>query len=121
METPVAPVKFVPVINTTVPTGPEPGEMLVIVGAWLGASTTKLEALVADPDAENALIGPETAPTGTVNVKLVPFPVVKLETDAPPTLTDEIPVRFTPFTVTTVPGAPELGENEVMAGGVGET
>ena len=61
--TTVAPVKFVPLIVTLVPTGPLVGAMLVIVGAGM---TVKLVALVAVPPDVVTLSGPVVAPVGTV-------------------------------------------------------
>src|SRR6266481_3646889 len=54
---PCAPPKLLPAIVTTAPTGPEDGEMLVIVGA-----TAKLTALLASP------------PTVTTTLPLVAVP-----------------------------------------------
>ena len=62
--TAVAPVKFVPLIVTLVPTGPLAGVKLVIVGAL--AATVKLAALVAVPPGVVTLSGPVVAPAGTV-------------------------------------------------------
>src|SRR5438876_353704 len=62
--TAVAPVKFVPVIVTMVPTGPLVGVKLVIVGAL--AVTVKLLELVAGPPGVVTLSGPLVAPLGTV-------------------------------------------------------
>ena len=59
-----APVKFVPVIVTLVPTGPLAGVKLVIVGAL--ALTVKLAELVAVPPGVVTLTGPVVAPAGTV-------------------------------------------------------
>ena len=61
--TAVAPVKFVPVIVTLVPTGPLVGAKLLTVGA---GTTVKLLALVAVPPAVVTLTGPVVAPVGTV-------------------------------------------------------
>ena len=63
--TEVAPVRFVPLITTLAPTAPLVGEKLVIVGA---AMTVKDPALVAVPPGVVTLIGPVTAPEGTVAV-----------------------------------------------------
>ena len=63
-RTAVAPVKFVPLIVTVVPTGPLVGVKLVIVGAL--AVTVKLLALVAVPPGVVTLSGPVVAPLGTV-------------------------------------------------------
>ena len=62
--TAVAPVKFVPLIVTLVPTGPLAGAKLVIVGAL--ALTVKLVELVAVPPGVVTLTGPVVAPAGTV-------------------------------------------------------
>ena len=64
--TAVAPVKFVPVIVTLVPTGPLVGAKLVIVGA---GTTVKLLALVAVPPGVVTLTGPVVAPEQATNVK----------------------------------------------------
>ena len=63
--TAVAPVKFVPVIATVVPTGPLAGVKLVMVGA-LAVVTVNAVALVAVPPGVVTLIGPLVAPAGTV-------------------------------------------------------
>ena len=60
-RTAVAPLKFVPLIATLVPTGPLVGVKLVIVGG-----TRKLVALVAVPEGVVTLSGPDVAPAGTV-------------------------------------------------------
>ncbi len=62
--TAVAPVKFVPVIVTDVPTGPEVGENDVIVGA--AAVTVNVPELVADPPGVVTVILPVVAPVGTM-------------------------------------------------------
>ena len=62
-RTAVAPVKFVPLIVTLVPTGPLVGVKLVIVGAGM---TVKLVALVAVPPGVVTVSGPVVAAAGTV-------------------------------------------------------
>ena len=62
--TAVAPVKFVPLIVTLIPTGPLAGVKLVIVGPL--AVTVNAVALVAVPPGVVTLIGPLVAPAGTV-------------------------------------------------------
>jgi hypothetical protein len=64
--TAVAPEKFVPVIVTLVPTGPLPGEKLVIVGGWTVVVTVKFVLLVAVPPPVVTAHGPVVAPAGTV-------------------------------------------------------
>jgi len=61
--TAVAPVKFVPLIVTLVPTGPLAGVKLVIVGAGI---TVKLFVLLAVPPGVVTLSRPVVAPAGTV-------------------------------------------------------
>ena len=64
--TELAPVRFVPVRTTLVPTGPLVGVKLVTVGAAAGVVTVKLVALVAVPPGVVTAIAPLVAPTGTV-------------------------------------------------------
>jgi hypothetical protein len=61
--TAVAPVKFVPLIVTLVPTGPLVGVKLVMVG---GGTTVKALLLFAAPPGVVTLSGPVVAPAGTV-------------------------------------------------------
>src|SRR5437660_7792082 len=62
-DTDVAPLKFVPLIVTLVPTGPLVGVKLAIVG---GLTTVNELALVAVPPGVVTLSGPVVAPAGTV-------------------------------------------------------
>jgi hypothetical protein len=66
------PLKFVPVIVTDVPTGPNSGVNEVIVGAF----TVKLVALVRCPATVYTWIGPVVAPAGTTAVTEVALEVV---------------------------------------------
>jgi hypothetical protein len=61
--TAVAPVKFVPLIVTLVPTGPLVGAKLVIVGA---VTTVNALELVAVPPGVVTLSGPVVAPVGAI-------------------------------------------------------
>jgi len=61
--TAVAPLKFVPLIVTLVPTSPLVGVKLVIVG---GLTTVKALAPFAVPTGVVTLSGPDVAPAGTV-------------------------------------------------------
>jgi hypothetical protein len=61
--TEVAPVKFVPLMVTLVPTGPLAGAKLVIVG---GSTTVNALELGAVPPSVATLSGPDLAPAGTV-------------------------------------------------------
>ena len=112
--TDVAPVKFVPVIVTLVPTGPLVGAKLAMVGGFV---TVKLLLLVAVPSGVVTLRGPVVALAGTVaeicvdeltvNVALVPL-----------NFTDVAPVKFVPLIVTLVPTGPLEGAKLVMVGGL---
>ena len=62
-RTAVAPVKFVPLIVTLVPTGPLVGVKLVIVG---GRFIVKLAVVVAVPPGVVTASGPVVAPAGTI-------------------------------------------------------
>jgi hypothetical protein len=76
-RTALAPVKFVPVMTTDVPTGPLVGLKPVIVGAgW--AVTVKLDEQEAVPPPAPLSVtvrGPSVAPVGTVAVIWVPAPL----------------------------------------------
>jgi hypothetical protein len=112
--TAVAPVKFVPLIVTLVPTGPLLGVKLVTVG---GLETVKLLALLAVPAEVVTLIGPVIAPAGTVAVIAVAEFTVKLAL-VPLNITAVAPVKFVPLIVTLVPTAPLLGVKLVTVGGL---
>ena len=62
--TELAPVKFVPLIWTFVPTGPLVGAKSLMVGGL--AVTVKLLVLLVVPPGVVTLIGPVVAPEGTV-------------------------------------------------------
>jgi len=111
--TEVAPVRFVPVITTLAPTAPLVGEKLVIVGAPM---TVKDPALVAVPPGVVTLIGPVTAPDGTVAVICVDEFTVKDVADTPPNFTEVAPVRFVPVMTTLVPTDALVGLKLVIVG-----
>jgi len=110
----VAPVKFVPVSVTLVPTGPLVGETVVIVGA--AALTVKLPADVAVPCGVTTEIFPVNAALGTVAVTLVALTTANVVAATPPIETDVAPVRFVPVTEIEVPTAPLVGLKLVMVG-----
>ena len=62
--TPVAPVRFVPVIVTSAPTGPVAGANAIARG---GCTTVRSVALSAVPSTVMMLILPVVAPNGTLN------------------------------------------------------
>src|SRR4029453_3782448 len=81
-RTAVAPVKFVPLIWTEVPTGPLVGLNDVIVGAPV-AVTVKFVELGAGPLGVVTEMGPVVAPEGTVALMRVAFCTVKVVADTP--------------------------------------
>ena len=62
-------------------------------------------------------IGPAPAPAGAWAVICVSESTLKVESDIPLNVTDVAPVKFTPLTVTGVPGGPDPGLNPVTCGG----
>jgi hypothetical protein len=113
-RTAVAPVKFVPVIVTVLPTTPLVGVKLVIVG---GLIIVKLLALVPVPAGVVTLSGPVVAPAGTVALIAVAEVTVKLAL-VPLNRTVVVPVKFVPLIVTVAPTAPLVGEKLVIVGGL---
>src|SRR5208337_3178729 len=110
----VAP-KFVPVIVTEVPTGPEVGFGLVMLGA--GAVTVKFTPLLATPPTVTTTF-PAVAPLGTATVMLVPLQLVGVPA-VPLNFTVLVPCvapKFVPVIVTAVPTAPDVGFRLVMLG-----
>jgi hypothetical protein len=111
--TDVAPVRFVPVIVTKVPTGPLSGLRLEMAGAGM---TVKLAVLVAMPPGVVTPIIPVAAPTGTVAVICVDEITVNMTAGMPPNVTDEALLKFEPVMVTDDPIAPFAGLKPVIAG-----
>jgi hypothetical protein len=115
--TEVAPVKAVPLMVTTVPTGPLVGENEVIEGAVV---TVKSDALVAVPPGVVTVIFPVTAPLGTLAVTRVPAPFTEnVPAATPPNFTEVAPAKPVPLILTEVPTDPLVGENDVMVGAGG--
>jgi len=112
--TSVVPVKFVPVIVTTVPTGPLVGEKEVMVGDP-GAVTVNHSELVAVPFGVVTEMGPLMAPEGTVAVIRVEESTVKVA-EVFLNFTSVAPVKLVPTMVTAVPTGPLIGEKDVMVG-----
>jgi len=107
--------KFVPVIVTDVPTGPEVGDRLVIAGGVVPV-TVKDTPLLTAPWATTTTL-PVVAPAGTGTV-IVLFPQVGLAT-VPLNATKPVPCvvpKFFPEIVTVVPTTPEVGDKLVMLG-----
>jgi hypothetical protein len=114
--TAVAPVKFVPVMTTLVPTGPLVGLKFVMVG---GGMTVKLVALVAVPPGVVTAIGPVVAPAGTVAVICVERSTLKVAALTPLKVTEVAPVKFVPVITTLSPVPPLVGEKlEIVGAGI---
>lgn len=106
--------KFVPVTVIVAPTGPEPGDTLVIAGV---AITVKLVPLLLAPLAFTTML-PVVAPAGTGTLMLVALHVCGVPT-VPLKVTLPLPCvapKFVPVIVTSVPTVPDEGERLVMAG-----
>jgi hypothetical protein len=117
--TAVAPVRFVPVIVTDVPTDPHVGVNDVIVGQFvLGGATSKEEALLAVPSAFVTWMAPSVVPVFTTAVIEVPESIlneaagVVLKTTA---VTLGL-LKLVPVIVTTHPTGPPVGVNDPMVG-----
>ena len=110
----VAPVKFVPVMATPVPTGPLLGLNELIVGS--APVTVKALALSTEPPGVVTLILPVVAPLGTLVLIWVSETIPKLAV-VPLKVTWVAPVKFVPVMVTAVPTGPLVGVNKVIIGG----
>src|SRR5882672_5806469 len=111
--TEVAPVKFVPLIVTLVPTGPLVGAKLVIVG---GSTTVNALLLIAVPPAVVTLIGPVVTPAGTVaRIAVAEVTVKRALTELK--VTEVAPVKFVPLMVKLVPTGPLVGAKLAIVGG----
>jgi hypothetical protein len=106
--------KLVPVIVTAVPTGPEVGDRLVMLGA---DDTVKLTPLLATPPTVTTTF-PVVAPVGTDVARLVALQLVTVAA-VPLNVTVLVPwvdPKLVPVMVTAVPTGPEVGDRLVMVG-----
>jgi hypothetical protein len=114
-------LKFVPVIVTDVPMGPDTGLKLDIVGE-LGGVTVKSFALVATSPFTSTVITPVVAPTGTLVTMLVAVGV-PLMTAATPLnftrLSRAVVLKLVPVIVTDVPTGPDIGLKPEIVGVMG--
>jgi uncharacterized protein YjeT (DUF2065 family) len=119
LEPCVAP-KFAPAMVTEVPTGPELGLTLVILGAV--AVTVKLRPLLVWPPTLTTTF-PDAAPAGTIAVILVALQLVGVATVPLKVIVLEpcVAPKFVPAMVTGVPTGPEAGLRLVMLGAVAVT
>jgi hypothetical protein len=105
-ETAVAPVKFVPVIVTPVPTAPIAGAKEVMAGV-----TVKRVVVTIAPFPDVVMVrGPVVAPAGTV-VVIVPEGLTVKVAATPLNETAVAPVKAVPVIVTPVPTGPKIGAN----------
>src|SRR3989454_627567 len=110
----VAP-KFAPAIVTEVPTNPDVGFKLVMLGA--GTVTVKLTPLLATPPTVTTTF-PVVAPAGTGTTMLVALQLVGAAA-IPLNVTVLVPCvapKFAPAIVTEVPTNPDVGFKLVMLG-----
>jgi len=110
----VAP-KFAPVIVTAVPTTPDAGLKLVMLGA--ATVTVKLSPLLATPPTVTTTF-PVVAPVGTGATMLVALQLVGVAA-VPLNVTVLLPCaapKFVPVIVTEVPTTPDVGLKLVMLG-----
>ena len=106
--------RFVPVMTTLVPTGPEVGVKLVMVGAADVVVAVNDVAEVAVPAGATTEIAPVVVPAATVAVSCVAEFTAKLLAVVPLKRTAVAPVKFAPCTVTTVPTGPLAGAKLVI-------
>lgn len=104
-ETAVAPVKFVPLIVTTVPAAPTAGAKEVMPGV-----TVKRVVVATGPPGVVTVMGPVVAPAGTV-VVIVPEASTVKAAATPLKETAVAPVKAVPVIVTPVPAGPKIGVN----------
>jgi hypothetical protein len=113
--TPCVVPKFAPLIVTDVPTNPDVGFKLVMLGA--GTVTVKLTPLLATPPTVTTTF-PVVAPAGTVALMLVVFQLVAAAA-TPLNVTVLVPCvvpKFAPLIATDVPTNPDVGFKLAMLG-----
>ena len=115
--TAIAPVKFVPVMLTDVPTCPLVGVKEEMIGVEAEV-TVNVVAEVAVPPAVVTENFPVLAPVGIVEVIRVALLTAK-EVAVPLSVTFVAPVRFVPVRMTVVPTGPFVGERLLMLGVLG--
>jgi hypothetical protein len=101
-RTEVAPVKFVPLIVTLVPTGPLVGLNDVIVGP---AAVTVNEATAVETVFVTWIVPAPTVVLGTMTVMVVLLKTLRV-TEIPLIVTAVVPQKLVPVTVTVAPIAP---------------
>jgi hypothetical protein len=117
---PAVVLKFVPVMVTEVPTGPDVGLKPDIVGDE-AVETLKLSTLVPVRPSTVTVIFPVVAPLGTVVTIVVDVGVPVMTAVAPLNLTmlfAGVVLKLMPVMVTVVPTPPLMGSKEAIAGAV---
>src|SRR5581483_2380662 len=116
--TPVAPVKFAPVIETFVPTGPLVGLKDETVGGLPPPPpvTVKLVKLWPVPLGVDTEINPVVAPLGTWALMSVAELTTNEGSGVPLNVTLVAPVKFVPVMSTGVPTSPLVGLNDATVG-----
>src|ERR1017187_8392598 len=107
--------KFVPLMVTALPTGPEVGDRLLMPGATV---TVNGEPLLANPPTVTTTL-PVVAPPGTLTVMLLALQAAAAAAVVPLNVTVLLPwlaPKFVPVMVTAVPTGPEVGDRLVMPG-----
>jgi hypothetical protein len=115
---PCAAPKFAPLIVTAVPTSPDVGFRLVMLGA--GTVTVKLTPLLATPPTVTTTF-PVVAPAGTGTTMLAALQLVGVAV-TPLNFTVLVPCvapKFVPLIVTCVPTGPDDGFRLAILAGVG--
>src|SRR5205085_1790487 len=115
--TALAPVRFVPVMATEVPTGPLVGVKEVIVGGG-GVSMKESTEVAVPPGVVTLMFGAEPVPAGTGAVILV-AELTTYVVSTPPNLTLLALRKLVPVIVTDVPAGPLAGVKDVTVGGDG--
>jgi hypothetical protein len=110
--------KLAPKMLTTVPTGPDGGVKLLMMGGVGPVVTMKSGVAVAVPPVVVTVIGPVVAPAGTVAVICVVLATVNVAL-TPLNRTFRTLAKLAPKMLTTVPTGPDGGVKLLMMGGVG--
>lgn len=105
-KTPLAPVKFVPVIVTPVPAGPLAG----VKDTMAGVTVKRVVVFKGPLPGVVTVMGPVVAPPGTV-VAIVPEGLTVNVDATPLNETAVAPVKAVPVIVTPVPTGPKVGVN----------
>jgi hypothetical protein len=108
----VAPLKFIPVISTTVPVPPTFGVTEKGLGNGINVKPPRVPT---PPGVVTEIVGPVLL--GTTAWIVVGLSTVNDAAKKIPNLTAVVPVKFKPEMIIVAPVAADVGENEVMTGG----